>query len=118
MAYIPTEWATGDVITAEKLNKAENGIAANSGMIYVAAAEIQDDAPVVTEGDLDEAIAVYTAGHPVIMTLTNPLGVQMQLHAGLYGSGALFMIGYAAGADLQLLAFTWSSSGLSPWPAT
>lgn len=28
MAYTPTEWETGDVITAEKLNKAEEGIAA------------------------------------------------------------------------------------------
>jgi hypothetical protein len=28
MAYIPTVWASGDVITAEKLNKAEEGIAA------------------------------------------------------------------------------------------
>ena len=33
MAYIPTVWATGDVITAEKLNKAEEGIAANNPMI-------------------------------------------------------------------------------------
>lgn len=30
MAYVPTEWVTGDVITAVKLNKAENGIAAAS----------------------------------------------------------------------------------------
>ena len=27
MSYIPTEWFTGDVITAEKLNKIEDGIA-------------------------------------------------------------------------------------------
>lgn len=27
MAYTPTEWATGDVITAQKLNKMEQGIA-------------------------------------------------------------------------------------------
>lgn len=27
MSYIPTEWLNGDVITAEKLNKIENGIA-------------------------------------------------------------------------------------------
>ena len=33
MAYIPTEWETGDVITAEKLNKAENGIAAATTII-------------------------------------------------------------------------------------
>lgn len=33
MAYTPTVWATGDVITAEKLNKAENGIAAAGAYI-------------------------------------------------------------------------------------
>ena len=27
MAYTPTEWACGDTITAEKLNKLENGLA-------------------------------------------------------------------------------------------
>lgn len=34
MAYTPTVWATGDIITAEKLNKAENGIAAASASSY------------------------------------------------------------------------------------
>lgn len=33
MAYNKTTWETGDVITAEKLNKAENGIAAASPFI-------------------------------------------------------------------------------------
>lgn len=33
MSYTPTVWATGDTITAEKLNKAENGIAAASALI-------------------------------------------------------------------------------------
>ena len=27
MSYTPTEWACGDTITAEKLNKLENGLA-------------------------------------------------------------------------------------------
>jgi hypothetical protein len=31
MSYIPTEWLNGDVITAEKLNKIENGIAGAQG---------------------------------------------------------------------------------------
>lgn len=35
MAYTPTVWATGDVITAAKLNKAENGIAAASDEVLV-----------------------------------------------------------------------------------
>ena len=33
MAYTPTEWQTGDIITAEKLNKAEEGIAAASFVV-------------------------------------------------------------------------------------
>ena len=35
MAYTPTEWRTGDVITAEKLNKLENGISDNSSVNVV-----------------------------------------------------------------------------------
>jgi hypothetical protein len=30
MSYTPTTWQTGDTITAEKLNKLENGVA-NAG---------------------------------------------------------------------------------------
>lgn len=30
MAYTPTEWVTGDTITAEKLNKLEQGIASSA----------------------------------------------------------------------------------------
>ena len=35
MAYTPTVWETGDVITAVKLNKAENGIAAADRSVLV-----------------------------------------------------------------------------------
>ena len=34
MSYVPTEWETGDVVTAEKLNNIESGIANNN--IYTA----------------------------------------------------------------------------------
>lgn len=33
MSYTPTEWANGDIITAEKLNKIEGGIAGSNGLI-------------------------------------------------------------------------------------
>ena len=33
MAYIPTNWQTWDIVTAEKLNKLENGIM--SGVLYI-----------------------------------------------------------------------------------
>lgn len=31
MSYTPTNWQTGDIITAEKLNKLENGVIDSSG---------------------------------------------------------------------------------------
>ncbi len=39
MAYTPTVWETGDVITAEKLNKAEQGIA-SAGAYIVEMSEV------------------------------------------------------------------------------
>ena len=33
MSYTPTEWATGDVVTADKLNKIEEGIAGAVGVL-------------------------------------------------------------------------------------
>lgn len=33
MSYIPTEWETGDIVTADKLNKIEAGIAQGNGIV-------------------------------------------------------------------------------------
>lgn len=35
MAYVPTTWATGDVITAEKLNNIENGIVDSDSIFLI-----------------------------------------------------------------------------------
>lgn len=35
MSYTPTEWKTGDVVTAEKLNNMESGIANSGNIKYV-----------------------------------------------------------------------------------
>lgn len=50
MAYTPTEWATGDVITAQKLNKAENAIAANDAAIAAIPAGLQLYGPYTAVG--------------------------------------------------------------------
>lgn len=42
MAYTPTEWKTGDIVTAEKLNKLENGVS-NGGDIELVTATNVDD---------------------------------------------------------------------------
>ena len=60
MAYTPTVWATGDTITAEKLNKAENGIAAAS----------VDELPVVEAADQGKVLAVDSSGDWAASNLT------------------------------------------------
>lgn len=50
MAYIPTEWATGDVITAAKLNNMEQGI------------EDAFVAPAVTVADEGDVLTVNSSG--------------------------------------------------------
>ena len=35
MSYIPTEWTAGDIVTAAKLNKLENGVAESRGSLIV-----------------------------------------------------------------------------------
>lgn len=49
MAYEPTEWRAGDIITSARLNKMEQGIAAGEGGTLVV-----DLVPVADEGDGDD----------------------------------------------------------------
>lgn len=68
MSYTPTEWQNGDTVTAEKLNKLEQGVAdaggGGSGILIV-----HD-----TEGTLDKTYAEIKAAFvAVIVTSTNRL---------------------------------------------
>lgn len=59
MAYEPTNWKTGDIVTAERLNKMEGGIA--SGRVLVATD---------TEGTLDKTWQeIHDAAFAVIKTI-------------------------------------------------
>lgn len=64
MAYTPTVWETGDIITAEKLNKAENGISAASA--FVCSIEFASATEATIDQDYDDIVAAIRAGRPVI----------------------------------------------------
>ena len=120
MAYTPTVWVTGDVITASKLNKAENGIAANSNIVYVAKAEVTGGVPVITQGDFDDACAVIEAGGIVALALTVEGVGTYQYYSCKYVSGEsasidLFNVFEGTGV-LNLSGFEWTASGLAEWP--
>lgn len=119
MAYTPTEWVTGDVITAVKLNKAEQGIAANSNLVYYAEGEVAvGSEPVVTEGDFEEACAVIAAGGIVVLSIT-VAGVAGLYFSCNYTAGTpeidLFSVG-VSGSSLTLRGIKWDSDGLGAWP--
>lgn len=59
MAYEPTVWETGDIITAEKLNKIENAI----GGIYYVDIPTEGDALSVTWQDIYDA---YQSGKSIV----------------------------------------------------
>lgn len=61
MAYIPTEWETGDVITAAKLNNMEQGI------------EDAFVAPAVTIADEGDVLTVNSSGEWAAATPASPL---------------------------------------------
>lgn len=63
MAYTPTVWETGDVITAEKLNKAENGIAAAAPMLCSIVFASDDSATM--DQTYDDIVTALTAGRTV-----------------------------------------------------
>ena len=56
MAYVKTTWATGDVVTAPKLNNMEDGIAANDAAIRTLQTDVDS-----AEGDIDSLETRMTA---------------------------------------------------------
>ena len=69
MSYTPTTWASGDVITAEKLNKLENGVANNSNdYLYVTLTRTESGGELVYTAD-KTAAEIYAAAPSVIFNV-------------------------------------------------
>lgn len=67
MSYTPTAWATGDVITADKLNNIEDGILDAPGVAVFEFEVITDnDNQVVTEAQISDVMAAFNNGKECI----------------------------------------------------
>ena len=84
MSYIPTEWKTGDIVTAEKLNKLEEGVASGGGggggalILHT----IEDDEYVY----LDKTAAEIIAAMPLVY-----VEIEAPLEGGAIGNAFLGM---------------------------
>lgn len=119
MAYTPTEWETGDVITAEKLNKMESGIAANSaGMIIptftpVSAVEASCD---VSLSDLLNAITSGTGGLIAFLPIQGEPVQILNLVAYNADSGseyASYRVVNVAETSIQVNQIAYESTGIT-----
>lgn len=101
MAYTPTEWVTGDVITAVKLNKLENGVAAIDGVMVVLAEE---------ESDVVTLTATY-AEIAAALTANIPVFIKVQVSEGENFLYPVFSNGVIAGdtTQYQIAAYDFSS---------
>lgn len=81
MSYTKTTWKTGDVITAEKLNKVEDQVAANEeaissagGSVFIVNIDAEDNSGTITataDKTRQEMSAAADAGKPIIIRLTH-----------------------------------------------
>lgn len=78
MAYEPTIWKTGDIVSSERMNKIEQAIASNGGNIFYCNASIEDyydehsgqTMPVYQlDHTTQELIDVFDEGKIVVVTM-------------------------------------------------
>ena len=73
MSYIPTTWETGDVITAEKLNNMESGIANGEDLFVITAMNVATETNPRTQPTLDktflEIADAIKAGKVVVLKI-------------------------------------------------
>lgn len=85
MSYTPTNWVTGDVITAEKLNNIEQGIVGAGDLFVINATNVATSTNPSTKPTLDktydEIKAAYDSGMIPVVTFkeTSPFGEVLSL---------------------------------------
>ena len=84
MAYTPTEWKDGDVITAEKLNNIESGITESD--FFIVKIDVSNN--YTTDKTYAEAMQAYQNGKTIIFILHKEYNEDM-IHFGqwVYGDG-------------------------------
>lgn len=83
MGYIPTEWQTGDIITAAKLNKAEEGIAAASDFRFTASITYDDQDVGTLDKTFEEIETAFNAGKICVVKETDGSTQNLYLVQGL-----------------------------------
>lgn len=94
MAYTPTEWKNGDVITAEKLNKLEEGVqAVSDNSLIITVSWDENESKYVMDKSFDELNDAYDNG--------------IKLKVNAFGSYLDFK-----GRDISMVGYSYYFSGV------
>ena len=108
MAYEKQTWANGDVITAEKLNHMEDGIAqgGTSGIVIV-----DLSGPSISSDDLNKITNAYSSKEIVLGVFDeDSYGFMMSASMGMGGLTAVFESTHIYGTTMVVATITASSS--------
>lgn len=118
MAYTPTVWATGDTITAEKLNKAENGIESAYEVMYVDIAFDPDSHGYVTESVLADVLEAIGDGKYVVFRQTISEGFYAYYGIAAYDSSSIYIVCVTESqGSLVMVGLKWTADGFATWPS-
>ena len=104
MAYTPTTWHSGDLISSEKLNKMEQGIAGSGGGVLVVTA---------TNGTLNKTWQEIHDAAPLVWVENS--GYYMLLTACAEEEGA-YWCGFLDASDLMIKAVYYAAASASGYP--
>ena len=120
MSYTPTEWKTGDIVTAQKLNKIETGIGGNHIEIINV---VNDNGTMTKDKTFNEIFEIIQNGNlPILRAVAHFSSAPYDTITYFYPSG--FQSDYSAnvgGGSLLFYAFIpqlWSATTLNGIQAT
>lgn len=101
MAYEPTNWKTGDVVTSAKMNKLEQGVAAGSGVLVVTLTRVEDakegEPEFLSSHTSEQIFEAYSSGK--IVVARSELCGDVLLYAYSLGGSQYEVYGISTGAD-------------------
>lgn len=112
MAYIPTNWVTGDTITAEKLNNMEQGIEA-SEPYWVTFSDDAQSGDVVCDKTYDEVVSAWNAGKFIIGRYYDAILELQTFSADTFKFGYVDCVARATdiGVTVKFISLSFDSSG-------
>lgn len=115
MAYVPTEWQTGDVVTAEKLNKIESGIEECSSnipsMSGLVEASVDAETDVITiNKSFSDLFAIMRAGILPFLAIFEDSGVSSGALVSLIYEDGVFVAHFTRGPSSVITFFSSDSN--------